>query len=237
MAGDISSRVSEVHDRIAVAAARVGRDPQEIRLMAVSKRVPAERVFEAVSAGLDLFGENRFQGSIEKVEEVAKLSGSVASRLEWHFIGHLQSNKVRKVLQTFDMIQSLDSMDLIDRIDRISGELGIVARALLQVNVSGAETQYGFSLDETMRAAEFSAGRENLRIEGLMTIGPLTESQEQIHRAFETLRLKSEEIDGFDLEGTNMHTLSMGMTGDFEIAVEEGSTLIRVGTAIFGPRN
>ncbi len=236
MAGEIAERLSRVRERMEAAARRAGRDPSAVRLLAVSKLVPAERVVEAAEAGQTLFGENRFQGSAEKLARVRELRGADAPPLQWHFIGHLQSNKVRKVLQTFDCVQSLDSLDLIRRVEHVAADLGITARGLLQVNCSGAPTQYGFPPEKLEEAAEAAARCPHLRIEGLMAIGPNTTDEKVIRAAFRDVRRRAEELAQRGFDGVTMETLSLGMSGDFEPAIEEGSTLVRIGTAIFGPR-
>ncbi len=232
----LAERLQQVRDKITDAATAAGRDPAEIHLLAVSKTKPAEMVVEAVRAGQLLFGENKFQGAPEKIDRVAELLEPKEPRPRWHFIGHLQSNKVRKVLQQFEMIQSLDSIKLINRVDRIAGDLGIQARGLIQVNVAEAESQYGFTVEKVMEAVQACAGRDHLLVEGLMAIGPLTDDESEIARAFGTVRKLTDTIGSQQIDGVTMQTLSLGMTSDMEIAIAEGATMVRVGTAIFGSR-
>ncbi|MBZ0263752.1 YggS family pyridoxal phosphate-dependent enzyme [bacterium] len=233
---NLADQVASITERISNVCARVGRDPSEITLLAVSKTKPAQMVLDAVKVGVTHFGENKFQECPEKLEAVNSALGRDAEKLQWHFIGHLQSNKVKKVLELFTIIESLDSEKVIERVDRIAGELGIVARGLLQVNVSGTVSQYGFGPHQLPAALEAVEKCENLRVEGLMAIGPHDSDEYLVHRAFERIRLEAERIEKQGLRNIIMNTLSMGMTNDFEIAIEEGSTEVRLGTSIFGAR-
>ncbi len=232
----IAERLAELNSKIELAADKAGRKAEDIQLLAVSKTMPAEMVIEAYDAGQKHFGENRMQEVPEKIAEVGSKISPFSGLPTWHFIGHLQSNKVRKVLELFDYIQSIDSFKLIDRIDRIAGEIGKTARCLLQVNISGSESQFGFEPGKIVEAAGSASGRENLVIDGLMTIGPLTNDEVTLRKAFSNIRRLSEEISSLNLPGISMSTLSMGMSGDYKIAIEEGSTIVRVGTLIFGER-
>jgi len=237
MADKVTEGFFRVRDSVEAAARRSGRDPKQITIIGVTKTLPAELVVKGYDAGLRHFGENRFQGTPEKMAVVKSLiGGEAADAVEWHFIGQLQTNKVRAVLENFSLVHSLDREKLIDKIDRIAAELGIIARGLLQVNVSGADSQGGLELEEVAKVAEFASSKENLRIEGLMAIGPITEDEAQLHQAFAQVRNLSEDLAQMKLPGVSMAVLSMGMSSDYEIAVEEGATHIRVGTAIFGPR-
>lgn len=236
MPGVVAERLRIVQERIARAAERAGRDPAQIELVAVTKTLPPELVAEGVRAGLRRFGENRFQEAPEKIESIRQRFSELANKISWDFIGTLQSNKVRPVLEWFAMIQSIDRGKLVERADRLAGELGITARCLLQVHVSGSETQGGVEPDRLDELAEFASGRDHLRVEGLMAIGPLTDDENKLRRAFSTVRDSFHRLASRDLPGVEMRTLSMGMTGDFELAIEEGANLVRLGTAIFGPR-
>ncbi len=237
MQSTLSQRFAEVQRRIAEAAARAHRDPAEITVIGVTKTLSAAQVAEGVEAGLTSFGENRLQGVPEKLEALRRLLGDErASRLTWHFIGHLQSNKVHPVLEMFSFIHSLDREKLIDRVDRIAGEMGIVAHCLIQVNVSGADTQGGVDPEALGQLAEYAANRGSLRVHGLMAIGPNTDDAGEIRRAFRHVRELAREMEALHLPGVGMEMLSLGMSADYEIAVEEGATHVRIGTAIFGLR-
>ena len=214
-------------ERIADACARVGRDPRTVTLVAVSKTVPAERLRHAVDAGMRVFGENRVQEALAKIPEVPDAG--------WHLIGPLQSNKARRALAAFEVIQTVDSIALATRLDRLAGDLGMErVPVLLQVNVDLDAAKAGFRPDDLAGAVGELAGLGRLDMRGLMTIGREVARPEEARRTFATLR---------ELSGTLRATwsgvgpeLSMGMSDDFAIAVEEGATIVRVGRALFGER-
>ncbi len=219
---------ARVLERIADAAARVGRDPAGVTLVAVSKTVPAERLVAAVEAGLTVLGENRVQEGEAKVPAVPGAA--------WHLVGPLQSNKVRRALDVFDVIESVDSIDLARRIDRLAGEGGPGDRApvLLQVNVDGDDAKAGFGPAALDAGLGELLGLERLEIRGLMTIGRLVERADEARPTFIRLRELSERLRaGHPKLGPE---LSMGMSDDYPIAVEEGATIVRVGRALFGER-
>lgn len=224
---DISARLREVLARIESAATRAGRSPASARLVAVSKTHPAEAVAAAASAGQRVFGESRVQEARDKVP-------SCPPGLEWHFIGHLQKNKVRQAIPLFGLFHSIDSAALAFAANRIAGEMGRTVPCLLEANVSGEDTKHGFA-PEALRA-EFAALARlpNLKILGLMTMAPYSNNPEDARPFFRALRELRDELQAN--HGLPLPELSMGMSGDFEPAVEEGSTLVRVGTAIFGDR-
>jgi len=217
----------KVKRRIAEAARRAGRDPQEVELVAVSKTWPAETVAELAHCGHRLFGENR-------VQEIEAKVPALQNGLIWHFIGHLQKNKVRKVLPLADVIHSIDSLDLARRTDAIAAEIGLFPKVYLQVNAAAEASKFGFS-PETLRSEfETLLDLERIEILGLMTIPPAVKEREDARPHFVALRELRDQLQvasGLPLPG-----LSMGMSHDFEIAIEEGATLVRVGSAIFGPR-
>ena len=223
----IAENLERVREQIAQAAAKTGRSVDEIELVAISKTHPAEKVHEAYEAGQILFGESRVQEARVKIPELP-------SSLRWHFVGHLQKNKIRHALPLFEMIHSVDSLALAQDMNRIAEEGGLHPRALLEVNVAGEGSKFGFK-SETLRAEmETLLALSRLSILGLMTIPPLAEKAEASRRFFVQLRELRDELQ------TEFHVdlaqLSMGMTQDFAVAVEEGATLVRVGTAIFGKR-
>jgi len=216
---DVAGNVARVRERIARAARRVGRAPEEVLLVGISKLVDVERIRRALAAGLPALGENRVQEAREKI-------GALGRPVPWHMVGHLQTNKARDAVLLFDLIHSVDRLELARELDRRAA--GRAAEILVQVNLAGEATKGGFAPDELKSALEALAGLSRLRVRGLMAIPPPVEHGEQARGWFRRLR---ELRDGAGLEH-----LSMGMSDDFEVAVEEGATIVRVGTAIFGPR-
>lgn len=218
---DVAGNVARVQERIARAAMRAGRAPEEVLLVGVSKSVDVERIRRALAAGLPALGENRVQEAREKI-------GALGRPVPWHMVGHLQTNKARDAVLLFDLIHSVDRLELARELDRRAAAAGKGAEVLVQVNLAGEATKGGFAPDELKSALEALAGLSRLRVRGLMTIPPPVEHGEQARGWFRRLR---ELRDAAGLEH-----LSMGMSDDFEVAVEEGATMVRVGTAIFGPR-
>ena len=224
----IAENLERVREQIAQAAAKVGRAPGEIELVAITKTHAAEKVHEAIQAGQSLFGESRVQEARAKIPELP-------SAIRWHFVGHLQKNKIRHALPLFEMIHSVDSLALAQEMNRIAEEEGTHPRVLLEINVAGEGSKFGFSPDKLHEQMEQLLVLPRLSIEGLMTIPPLTEEAEASRKHFVELRQLRKTLEkDFDLK---LPQLSMGMTNDFPIAVEEGATLVRVGTAIFGERS
>ncbi len=227
----IPDRVAAVRERIARAAERASRPPGGVTLVAVSKTHPPEAVRAAFAAGVRDFGENRVQEAEPKIAATADLA---ASGLCWHLVGHLQSNKVRRAAALFGVVQSVDSLELAERLARVGGEAGRPVRALVQVDLAEEETKFGLPERELLPALEALRGREGLRIEGLMVLPPYLEDPEAVRPFFRRLRALSQQAEAAGL--LQGHHLSMGMSHDFEAAVEEGATIVRVGTAIFGER-
>lgn len=227
----IARNVREVLDRIARAASRAGRRPEAIRLVAVTKTVPAERIRAAVDAGVRLFGESRLQEALPKIEALRGCD------VRWHFIGRLQRRKVKAVVGTFAMIHSVDSLDLATEIDRRAGEAGLRQDVLLEINVGGEATKTGFSPDEAANAITALDALPNVAVRGLMAIPPPGPDAEASRGYFRAMRELATSLAGRSLRWVRMEELSMGMTGDFEVAVEEGATMVRIGTAIFGARH
>ena len=224
---EVGENLQRVQAQIAQAAAKSGRSAEDVELVAVSKTHDAERVREAHAAGQNVFGESRVQEARAKIPDLP-------SSLRWHFIGHLQKNKIRHALPLFELFHSVDSLALAQDINRIAEEEGLHPRTLLEVNVAGEGTKFGFK-PETLRAeTEQLLALVRLSIEGLMIIPPLVEEPEHSRRFFVQLRELRDLLEKeFDLK---LPQLSMGMTNDFPVAIEEGATLVRVGTAIFGER-
>jgi PLP dependent protein len=223
----ISENLERVRAQIATAAQRSGRSADDIELVAVSKTRDAARVREAVEAGEQLFGESRVQEARGKIPELP-------SNLRWHFVGHLQKNKIRHALPLFELFHGIDSLDLASDMDRVAEEEGSHPRLLLEVNVAGEGSKFGFKPDKLREEMDLLLVLPRLSIEGLMTIPPLAEEAEPSRKFFARLRELRENLEKeFDLK---LPQLSMGMTNDFPVAIEEGATLVRVGTAIFGER-
>lgn len=225
---ELSDRLDHLRIKIAAAAQRARRSPSDIELVAVSKTQPAENVREAIEAGQLLFGENRVQ---ELISKVPLLPGST----RWHFIGHLQSNKIRKVLPICELIHGVDSAELAKDIDRIAEELGLFPRVLLEVNVAGEASKFGFKPEVLRNEIETLLSLKRVQVEGFMTIAPLAEDPEDSRAFFRALRTLRDELA--TCTDTPLPILSMGMSGDFEVAVEEGATHVRVGSALFGARS
>ena len=227
MAADISENLASVRQAINEAERAAGRPDGSVQLVAVTKTHPVDVVQKAIDAGQLIFGENRVQEARAKIPEVS-------SRVQWHLIGHLQSNKVRVALPLFQLIHGIDSVELLADVDRIAAELGLFSRILLQVNVAGEASKFGFSPAELLEQIETIAAFKRANIEGLMTIPPLAASAEHTRRSFVALRELRDRLvreSGFALP-----ELSMGMSGDYQVAIAEGATMVRVGTAIFGER-
>jgi PLP dependent protein len=222
----IRDRLASVKERICTSASRVGRDPSSVRLVAVSKMVPADVIRQALEAGVTTLGENRVQ---EANAKIAQFSGLAA----WHLVGHLQTNKAKLAATLFEMIHSLDSWKLAQELDRHGRHLNTVVRCLVEVNLGGEESKSGTAEEEVRPLLERAMHLPNLRIEGLMTIPPYVAEAEGVRPFFRRLRNLRDKLEG---DGWRLPELSMGMTHDFEVAIEEGASLVRIGTAIFGAR-
>jgi PLP dependent protein len=227
----IASRLTEVRERVAAAARSAGRDPSSVRLVAVSKTFPIDLVREAWLAGQRDFGENRVQEGLQKIAASTDLT------IRWHLLGHLQMNKARKAAPAFSTIQSVDSIELLDRLDRAARESGAAPELLVQVDLAREATKYGAPADEARRILESASRCEAVRVTGLMTLPPLPDTPEDARRWFRQLRDLRDRWRAEGIPGEMLAELSMGMSGDFEVAVQEGATIVRVGTAIFGSRD
>ena len=230
---EIAKNTAQVLERVEAAAKRAARKPQEIALMAVTKTMPPECIREAYQAGLRLFGENRVQEFADKSDFVADLHGAT-----WHLIGHLQSNKAAKAAMLFDSVDSIDSLRLAEKLNTAAQKAGRTVRVLIEVNVGGELEKSGVApvsseFEQILRAAP---RLQSLEICGLMAVPPFTASPEGAREYFRVLRNIRNEVADRKLPNVSMDELSMGMSHDFEIAIEEGSTCVRVGTAIFGAR-
>jgi len=224
---DIATNLEQVRTRIAESARRAGRTSEEVLLLAVTKTHSPEVIREAVAAGQTDFAESKLQEARSKIPELP-------SRLQWHFIGHLQSNKARQVLSLFQVIHSVDSVELMNHLSRISAEEGLHPRVCLQVNVAGEASKFGFAPEALLQNLDRILHLDRLQIEGLMTVPPLAPKAEESRRYFIQLRELRDEIER--RSGVRLPHLSMGMSHDYPVAVEEGATMVRIGTAIFGER-
>jgi len=225
----MAANIDHVRFIIAESALRVGRAPEEITLVAVSKTMPVELVQMAYNLGVTDFGENRVQ------EALPKIAAFHPQGLRWHMIGHLQSNKAGKVVSQFYCVHSVDSLHLAQTLSRHAGEQGKRLSILLQVNVSGEASKEGMPLVETLELARQIVAMPHINVDGLMTIAPLAEDPEQVRPVFRALRLLREQLRT-ELPQCSWQHLSMGMTDDYRIAIEEGATIVRIGRAIFGER-
>lgn len=227
--GSIAENVASVRERIARAAERVNRNPEEIDIAAVAKTVEAERIKEALEAGIEIIGENKIQEALPKVRDIDR-------PVTWHMVGHLQRNKVKEAVRIFHLIHSLDSLRLAEEIDSRALTAGIIMDVLVQVNTSQEESKYGLEPGETIPLLKQISSFKGLSIRGLMTIGAFLPDPEAVRPCFRRLRELQDEILEASIPNVEMEYLSMGMTSDFEVAIEEGANLVRIGTAIFGAR-
>jgi len=224
--------IKDIYRRISHAAMRAGRCPSEVKLIAVSKGVCAETIKNAVENGIREFGENRIQEAQDKISFIKACLPD--SRVKWHLIGHLQKNKAKIAVKLFDMIHSVDSLELAMLLDRYAGETGKKQKILIQVKLSDEESKYGISKENMNEVLSEIMRFGNLQVKGLMTIPPYFDDPEKVRPFFRELReLKDKAVQA----GFGLSELSMGMSNDFEIAIEEGATMVRVGTAIFGERS
>jgi pyridoxal phosphate enzyme (YggS family) len=227
MSGTFQERLEQVRERMAAACARAGRRPDDVQLIAISKTYGPDRVREAAACGLRIFGENKVQEAEAKVPECP-------GNLSWHLVGHLQSNKAGRAVALFDQIHSVDSLKLLQRIEAAAAEEGKRLPVLLEVNVSGEASKFGMPPSAVQELLTHAGELDYVQIHGVMTMPPLTPDPERARQFFRRLR---ELRDGWSREsGMALAELSMGMSHDFEIAIEEGATWIRVGTALFGER-
>ncbi|MCX8028183.1 MAG: YggS family pyridoxal phosphate-dependent enzyme [Thermodesulfovibrionales bacterium] len=230
----ITDNLSLIYKRIFRAALRSDRDPKEITLLAVSKTFSLDRIIEAVDAGIRFFGENRVQEAEEKISRFSVIAQEQGyTNVKWHLVGHLQSNKVQKAVRLFDLIHSVDSKEILQRIDKEAAKIGKVQDILIQVKLSEEMTKHGIQQDEVIDVVRYANSLNNVRLQGLMTLPPYFENPEDVRPYFRRLFEIKQRLSQ---SGFQMQHLSMGMSHDFEVAIEEGATIIRIGTAIFGER-
>ncbi|MEW6614346.1 MAG: YggS family pyridoxal phosphate-dependent enzyme [Thermodesulfobacteriota bacterium] len=233
----IADNLLSVKERIEKAALKAGRDPGEVKLVVVSKTIEVEEIREAISAGATILGESYVQEAKEKIEEIGHQVGARrVVPLFWHMIGHLQTNKVKQAVSMFDMFHSVDRKVLAEEIDKRAKQSGKRVSVLIQVNISHETTKSGIERDRAISLVSEIANLTNIKVEGLMTMPPYFDDPEDARSYFKSLRELKEEIEREGLENISMRELSMGMSSDFEIAIEEGATIVRIGTAIFGER-
>lgn len=230
MPNSIQSRLKRVKEQIEAAALSSGRDPKTVKLVAVSKTVPADRILSAIKAGVTDLGENYVQEAREKIEALRR------ENIFWHFIGHLQSNKAKYAVRLFDLIHSVDSLKLARELDKRAAAIGKVQQILVQVNISGEATKSGIDTEQAVDLIHQIVPLESLTVCGLMTMPPYFNAPDKVRPYFRALRNLKDIIRKEAITNVDMTELSMGMTGDFEAAIEEGATLVRIGTAIFGER-
>lgn len=227
----LKDRLAGILARIEKAASGCGRDPGDIRLVVVGKTMPAETVRQAIEAGAQIIGENYVQEAREKFDAL------IDHPVQWHFIGHLQRNKAKYAVRMFDLIHTVDSFRLASELDMQAQKAGKIQDILIQVNISGEATKSGVDEEETVPLLKKIGALQNLRIRGLMSMPPFFDAPQKARPYFAQLRRLSHRIGELGLTNIAMDELSMGMTGDFEVAIEEGATLVRIGTAIFGGRH
>jgi len=226
----IKNRVQQFNEKIADVSAGVGINSDNIHLVAISKRQPESKIIEAQNAGINNFGENKVQEFVEKFE-------NLEIKTDWHFVGHLQTNKVKYILKKVKLIHSVDSFHLAEKISQLSVNKEIITDFLMQVNTSREDSKFGFGENQLMEELNKISQLKNVRVKGLMTMAPFTDKTDIISKSFAALKKLFEKIDVLKIKNMPLQYLSMGMSGDFEIAIKEGSNMLRIGTSIFGPRN
>lgn len=226
----LADNLATVQKNIEKACLKAGRDPKEVTLVAVSKTKPVEMLQEAYDAGARVFGEN-------KVQEIMDKHPQLPEDIQWHMIGHLQRNKVKYIVDKVSMIHSVDSLRLAQTIEQEAAKHNVCVPVLLEVNVAQEESKFGLKMDEVLPLIETIADFPHIKVQGLMTIAPYVENAEDNRDFFRQLKKLSVDIEAKNINNVSMSVLSMGMTGDYQVAVQEGATMVRVGTGIFGERN
>lgn len=226
----LAQNFKEVEEKITEACKRAGRDRKEVTLIAVSKTKPVEMLQEAYELGTRVFGENKVQEIVDKYD-------ALPEDISWHMIGHLQRNKIKYIIEKVDLIHSVDSVRLAEAIEKEAAKHDVIANILIEVNVAKEDTKFGLMIEEVEEVIEKISKFPHVRVKGLMTIAPYVENSEENRPHFQRLRKLSVDIDSKKFDNVTMSILSMGMTNDYEIAIEEGATMVRVGTGLFGARN
>ncbi|MCQ4726340.1 YggS family pyridoxal phosphate-dependent enzyme [Anaerotignum faecicola] len=225
----IKDNIAEINRRIEAAAVKSGRTREDVTFIVVSKTIDVPRIKEAVEAGEINLGENKVQEIMDKYEYMG-------DGVKWHLIGHLQTNKVKYIIDKVELIHSVDSVKLAEEISKRAVQKGIDARILLEINIAGEESKFGLKPEDTEHVVREIAKLSNISIKGLMTVAPFVENSEENRIYFRRMKELLVDINSKNIDNVNMDTLSMGMTGDYEVAVEEGATMVRIGTGVFGPR-
>src|SRR5918992_3190986 len=226
---DVAANYREIVDRITQAAVSTGRDPRDVKILGAAKAQDVKSIEAAIVAGVLLIGENY-------VQEASRKRKSLSDSVEWHMIGHLQRNKAKAAVELFDVIESLDNAELARELDKEGRKRNARVRALIEVNLGGEETKSGLAKDKISNFLQTIAELHHLRIEGLMTVPPFRDDCEEVRPYFRELRQLRDQLRSLKLPNADLRELSMGMTHDYPIAVEEGATIVRIGTALFGPR-
>jgi pyridoxal phosphate enzyme (YggS family) len=227
---NIQDNISIIKEEIAKVCRSIGRSPEEITLIAVSKTIGTDVINHAIECGITDLGENKVQEIMDKHEVVSK-------NVNWHLIGHLQTNKVKYIIDKVKLIHSVDSIKLADEINKRAEKSNLIKEVLVQINVAEEDTKFGIAIDEAADFIKSISEFDNLRVMGLMTIAPYDLDSENVRPVFRQLKVKFSELSQMNLPNVHMKYLSMGMSNDYKVAIEEGSNMIRVGTAIFGKRN
>jgi len=227
---DVGANYRRVIEQISAAVGKVGRDAREVRLLAASKSQPVDAIRTALAAGVVLVGENYVQEAQDKKRQLAN------AKAEWHMIGHLQRNKAKLAVELFDVIESLDNLALARELDKESAKRSKILRTFIEVNLAGEESKTGIAKGEVAGLLETISRLDHLSVEGLMTVPPYRENLEDVRPYFRELRELRDSLNSLNLPNVQLKELSMGMTHDFTVAIEEGATIVRVGTALFGPR-
>ena len=225
----VAENITETRRRIALAAKRAGRDPNEIELVAVTKAVDEVKAAEAIEAGVTSLGESRVQEARRKYE-------IIGARATWHMIGPLQTNKAKYCPGLFTLIQSVDRLDLLRELDKRAGSANVITELLIQVNIAGERQKAGCQPENAARLLKEASGLRNIKVSGLMTVPPYNEDMEVSRPYYKKLMSLKNDLDALGIERVSLREISIGMTGDFEVAVEEGATIVRIGSAIFGER-
>ncbi len=227
---DIRDNIISINDNIEKICRRIGRNPSEVEVIAVTKTVDADAINYVIACGAENIGESKAQEIMSKYEKIIK-------KVKWHLIGHLQTNKVKYIIDKVDLIHSVDSLSLAEEIDKRATKAGLIKDILIQVNVAEEASKFGIKYDEIDRFLEQLQKYENIQVKGFMTIAPYFEDVELVRPIFRRLKEKFDQIAGLDMPKVQMTYLSMGMTNDYPVAIEEGANLVRIGTGIFGERN
>ena len=227
---DVGANYRKLVERLASAAATAGRDVQKIRLLAASKSQPVDAIRAALEAGVTLIGENYVKEAEEKKNQLSN------AKVEWHMIGHLQRNKAKLAVELFEVVESLDNLALAQELNKEAGKRGKVIRAFIEVNLANEQSKTGIAKGDVADLLKRIAGLGHIRAEGLMTVPPFRENPEEVRPYFRELRDLRDSLSSLNLPNVQLQELSMGMSHDFTVAIEEGATIVRVGTALFGPR-